>query len=121
MQHALAKHSETVLAEFTVAPQVSKQSGVPSYHEWLIEFTHPPRSIPAFVQDLEQELRRLNSYYDDLVAGKVLHPLHVTQLTKGTFKQHMQTTNTLGGQNKVVRLANDRALADVLLAYKVYI
>jgi hypothetical protein len=121
MQHALAQHPETVLTEFTVAPQVSKQSGMPSYHEWLIEFTHPPQNIPAFAQDLEQTLRLLNSYYDDLVAGKVLHPLHITQLTKGAFKQHMQTKNTLGGQNKVVRLANHRFLADALLAYKVYI
>jgi hypothetical protein len=121
MQHALAQHPETVLTEFTVAPQVSKQSGVPSYHEWLIEFTHPPQNIPAFAQDLEQALRLLNSYYDDLVAGKVLHSLHITQLTKGAFKQHMQIKNTLGGQNKVVRLANDRSLADALLAYKVYI
>lgn len=120
MQYALAKHPETVLTEFTVAPQVSKQSGVPSYHEWLIEFAHPPQNIPTFAQDLEQELRRSNSYYNDLVAGKVLHPLHITQLARGTFKQHMQAKNTLGGQNKVVHLANDRALADTLLAYQMY-
>jgi GH3 auxin-responsive promoter len=119
MQHALAKHSETVLTEFTVAPQVSNQSGVPSYHEWLIEFTHPPQNIAAFTQDLDLELRRLNSYYDDLVAGKVLHPLHITQLTKDAFKQHMKAENKLGGQNKAVRLANDRTLADALLAHKV--
>ena len=119
MQHTLAKHSETVLTEFTVAPQVSTQPGVPSYHEWLIEFSHPPQRIPAFAQDLEQELRRLNTYYNDLVAGKVLQSLQITQLTRGAFKQHMQAENKLGGQNKVVHLANDRALADALLAHKV--
>ena len=119
MQYALAKHPETVLTEFTVAPQISKRSGVPSYHEWLIEFTHPPQNISAFAQDLDLELRRLNSYYDDLVAGKVLHPLHITELAKDAFKQHMKAENKLGGQNKAVHLANDRALADALLAHRV--
>ncbi len=120
MQHALAKHAEAVLEEFTVAPQVSNQPGRPSYHEWLIAFTHPPRNIQTFAQDLEQELRRLNAYYDDLVTGKVLHPLQITQLARGAFAQHMQATHTLGGQNKVVHLANDRVLADTLLTYQVH-
>lgn len=119
MQYALAKYSETVLAEFTVAPQVSKQPGMPSYHEWLIAFVHPPRDLQAFAQYLDQALRRLNTYYDDLVAGKVLQPLHITQLTQDAFKRHMQAQGKLGGQNKVVHLANDRALADALLAYRV--
>lgn len=116
MQYALAKHPETVMREFTVAPQVSKQQGVPSYHEWLIEFSQPPHDVFSFAQDLEQELRRLNTYYNDLLAGKVLRPLRITQLTQGTFQQYMQDNNKLGGQNKVVRLANDRVLANTLLA-----
>jgi len=48
-----------------------------------------------------------------------LKPLQITQLTRGTFKQNMQAANKLGGQNKVVRLANDRELADALLAHQV--
>jgi len=119
MQHALAQHPETKLAEFTVAPQVSKISGKSSYHEWLIEFVHPPQNMQIFAQDLEQELCRLNTYYNDLVTGKILKPLQITQLTRGTFKQNMQAANKLGGQNKVVRLANDRELADALLAHQV--
>jgi len=119
MQYALTKHPETVLAEFTVAPQVSKQPGAPSYHEWLVEFSHPPQSMPAFAQDLEQALRRSNTYYNDLVVGKVLQSLQITQLAGGAFRQYMQAENKLGGQNKVVHLSNDRALADALLAHKV--
>ena len=118
MQHALAAHPEAVLTEFTVAPQVSQQPATPSYHEWLVEFTRPPKNIPAFAQDLDQQLRQLNAYYNDLVAGKVLQPLQLTQLPEGTFKQHMQAKGKLGGQNKVVRLANDRTLADALLAHR---
>ncbi len=121
MQYALAKHTETVLEEFTVAPQVSDRPDMPSYHEWLVAFTHPPQDIQNFAQDLERELRRLNAYYDDLVAGKVLQPLRITQLTRGAFQQHMQAENKLGGQNKVVHLTNDRVLANALLAYRVHI
>ncbi|MHA7878003.1 MAG: GH3 auxin-responsive promoter family protein [Bacteroidota bacterium] len=119
MQYALAKQPETVLAEFTVAPQISSQTDMPSYHEWFIEFTHPPQSIASFAQDLEQTLRQLNTYYDDLVAGKVLQPLQITQLTQGTFKRYMRAENKLGGQNKVVHLANNRDLADVLVVHSV--
>ncbi len=119
MQRALAQHPETVLEEFTVAPQVSNQPGMPSYHEWFIEFIHPPQSLTSFAQDLEQTLRQSNTYYSDLVEGKVLQPLHITQLTQGTFKRYMRAEGKLGGQNKVVHLANNRNLADALLGYTV--
>ena len=118
MQHTLAKHPEAVLAEFTVSPQVSQQPNTPSYHEWLVEFSRAPQDITAFAQDLDQEMRHLNTYYNDLVTGKVLQPLQLRSLPRGTFKQHMKATGKLGGQNKVVRLANDRTLANALLAQK---
>lgn len=118
MQHALSQHPETTLTEFTVAPQISTQARASSYHEWLIEFAHPPKNIATFAQSLEHSLRRSNSYYDDLLAGKVLQPLCITQLAQGAFQQHMKATNTLGGQNKVVRLSNDRLLANALMTYK---
>jgi hypothetical protein len=109
-----------VLEEFTVAPQVSDRLDMPSYHEWLVAFTHPPQNIQTFAQDLDRELRRLNAYYDDLVAGKVLQPLRITPLTRGAFQRYMQSENKLGGQNKVVHLTNDRVLANALLAYKLH-
>lgn len=118
MQRTLAKHPEAALAEFTVAPQVSQQPDTPSYHEWLVEFSQVPKNGAAFAQDLDQEMRQLNAYYNDLVTGNVLHPLQLRSLSQGTFKQHMQATGKLGGQNKVVRLANNRILADAILALK---
>ena len=118
MQHALAKHPEAVLTEFTVAPHVSQQPGESSYHEWLVEFSRPPENTAAFAQDLDQKLCQLNAYYNDLVAGKVLQPLQLTQLPQDTFKQHMQAKEKLGGQNKVIRLTNDRTLAGTLLVHR---
>lgn len=118
MQQTLAKHPEAVLTEFTVAPRVSSEPGVSSYHEWLIEFAELPQDVSAFAQDLDRELCQSNAYYHDLTSGKVLHPLQITQLAKGSFKQYMQATNALGGQNKVVHLSNERGMADVLLSYQ---
>ncbi len=118
MQHALSKHPEVVLTEFTVAPHVSQQEGEASYHEWLVEFAHPPQDTKRFSHDLEQEIRRLNAYYDDLIQGKTLQQLRVTQLDRGAFQQYMRSQDKLGGQNKVVRLANNRSVADALLPYK---
>lgn len=118
IERTLATHPEARLTAFTVAPQVSQQPDVPSYHEWLVEFSHPPTNTSAFAQDLDQEMRRLNAYYNDLVAGKVLQPLHLTQLPKDTFRQYLQAKGQLGGQNKMVHLANDRTLAEALLAIR---
>ena len=39
-------------------------------------------------------------------------------MQKNGFIEYMRTLGKLGGQNKVPRLANDRALADVLNKYE---
>ena len=50
----------------------------------------------------------------DLIQGKVLQPLKITQVQKGGFQAYMKTIGKLGGQNKTPRLSNDRKIADVL-------
>ena len=117
MQYALDQHPEAVLVEFTVAPQVGQQAGDPSYHEWFIEFTNPPQDLASFAQALDQAVRKQNAYYDDLIRGSILQPLKITSLPRGSFQQYMQLHGKLGGQNKVVRLANDRIVAEALLAH----
>ena len=114
----LTKHPLVRITEFTVAPWVSKAPGQASYHEWLIEFSNPPANRTAFASDLDQKMCQLNSYYHDLVQGHVLDPLKVTALIPGAFKQYMRASGKLGGQNKVVRLANNRLVADQLKPYQ---
>ncbi|MBK0401979.1 GH3 auxin-responsive promoter family protein [Adhaeribacter sp. BT258] len=103
------------VAEFTVAPHISSTEGEPSYHEWLIEFDQKPANMPAFERTLNNELCKLNSYYDDLIKGHVLSQLRVTALPEAAFQNYMRSQGKLGGQNKVPRLSNDRNLADGLL------
>ena len=59
-------------------------------------------------------MQQQNSYYKDLITGKVLQPLKITVVKKEGFKNYMKSVGKLGGQNKVPRLANDRKIADAL-------
>jgi hypothetical protein len=117
MQRALRDFPEVQLAEFSVAPQVTPHQGLP-HHEWLIAFVRPPRSLDAFERALDEQLRGLNVYYDDLVAGNILRPLRITPLRPDAFQQYMKSIGKLGGQNKVPRLSNDRKIAEAVLAWK---
>ena len=101
------------VTEFHLAPQVNPSEGLP-YHEWFIEFDELPKGVDAFKQELDFELRKRNSYYDDLIAGNVLQPLKITLLQKNAFQNYAKSEGKLGGQNKIPRLANDRKIADVL-------
>ncbi|MEN8666964.1 MAG: GH3 auxin-responsive promoter family protein, partial [Flavobacteriaceae bacterium] len=116
MQQAIAQTDARVL-EFTVAPQASPASGLP-YHEWLVAFEKEPTDMDVFTSVLDQQLQEQNSYYKDLIVGKVLRALKLTTLPAHAFTDYMKTKGKLGGQNKVQRLANDRQIADALLKIK---
>lgn len=113
MKQAISEHGFTI-SEFTVAPQTSpSDQGLP-YHEWLIEFENTPQSIEAIEASLDQFMQDQNSYYFDLIQGKILRPLKIKILPKDSFNILMKKEGKLGGQNKVPRLSNDRKIADRL-------
>ncbi len=113
MKRAMEKFPEAGLIEFTVAPKVTVSEGLP-HHEWLIEFSRPPRQLEEFELELDHQLRSLNVYYDDLITGNILRTLRITSLPANTFINYMRSLGKLGGQNKVPRLSNDRKIADEL-------
>jgi hypothetical protein len=113
IRHAMEKHPEADLIEFTVAPQVNPEEGLPC-HEWYVEFGSRPKDMEAFALDVDNKLRELNSYYDDLIVGHILRTLKLMPVKKGAFQEYMKSEGKLGGQNKVPRLANDRKIADFL-------
>ncbi|TXD83976.1 GH3 auxin-responsive promoter family protein [Subsaximicrobium wynnwilliamsii] len=106
--------SKIQVSEFTVAPQINPSAGLP-YHEWFIEFENEPENPSALAKDIDQSLQNQNSYYKDLILGKVLQPLKITAVKKNGFQDYMKSIGKLGGQNKLPRLANDRKIADALL------
>ena len=114
MNKAISKFNFSI-TEFTVAPQITPSEENLPYHEWLVEFDRPPENLQQVAKFLDIEMQQQNSYYFDLIEGKVLQPLKITSLKRDSFQQFMKSQGKLGGQNKVPRLSNDRKIADALL------
>lgn len=112
LQEAI-KNTKTSVSEFTVAPQINPKNGLP-YHEWFLEFENEPENLSALAKKIDKSLQKQNSYYFDLIQGKVLQPLKITKVKKGGFHQYMKSVGKLGGQNKIPRLSNDRKIVEVL-------
>lgn len=120
VEHALkevVENTNIAINEFTVAPQVTPQDGLP-YHEWFIEFENEPQDMDNFIASLDKNMQDQNSYYFDLIEGKVLQTLKVRKVVKNGFQEYMKSIGKLGGQNKVPRLSNDRKIADKLKIYE---
>jgi len=107
------KYSSAQVSEFTVAPQINPKSGLP-YHEWFVEFQREPDSLIDFSNKIDKSLQEQNSYYFDLIDGKILKTLKITTVLKGGFNQYMRSKGKLGGQNKLPHLSNDRIIANAL-------
>ncbi|WP_333693503.1 GH3 auxin-responsive promoter family protein [Flavobacterium sp.] len=123
-EHVIGKEVEQALKEamdgttvrvneFTVAPQITPESGLP-YHEWFIEFENEPENTELFALKIDNAMRKQNTYYNDLIEGKVLRTLVITNVAQNGFQDYMKSIGKLGGQNKLPRLCNDRAIADKL-------
>jgi hypothetical protein len=117
MKKTCEEFPEVGLVEFTVAPNVAPAEGLP-LHEWYIEFASMPKDIIAFEKQLDLQLRKKNSYYDDLITGAVLRPLEIIPLQSNAFINYMKSIGKLGGQNKLPRLSNDRKIADSMQSLK---
>jgi hypothetical protein len=75
------------------------------------------QEMDAFAALLNKHMCEKNVYYNDLITGNILEPLHITVLHKDAFINYMRSEGKLGGQNKVPRLSNDRKLAEGLSQY----
>ncbi len=127
-EHVIGKEVEVALKqtltefdvrvnEFSVAPQINPKEGLP-YHQWMIEFDKAPQDIDAFAQRLDEHMCLQNTYYKDLIQGKILRTLVITKIQTDGFQNYMSSIGKLGGQNKIPRLTNDRKLAQKLLKFK---
>lgn len=101
------------ISEFTVAPQVAPEEGLP-YHEWFVEFDQEPEDLEAFAKRVDDSMQAQNIYYFDLIEGKVLRPAVIRKIRKGGFHAYMESIGKLGGQNKIPQLSDNRKIADVL-------
>jgi len=108
--------SSVRITEFTVAPQINPNEGLP-FHEWFVEFENEPDNISALAKKIDASLQKQNSYYFDLIEGKVLQPLKITKVEKDGFQNYMKSIDKLGGQNKIPRLSNDRKIVEEFPQY----
>lgn len=113
---AAAIATGAIVNDYTAAP-VYMDHDARGGHEWIVEFERAPHSLDAFIDHLDNTLRAVNSDYDAKRRGDMAlrRPL-VHDVPSGTFYQWMKGRNKLGGQNKVPRLSNDRAVVERLLA-----
>lgn len=119
VEYSLMKAAEEEglkIIEFTVAPMVEQGKGK-SYHEWFVEFENTPGNMQAFIEKVDDNLRKKNVYYDDLITGNILQKLKINKVKKNGFIDYMKSIGKLGGQNKLPRLSNDRKIAEAMQSY----
>ena len=116
MKTALEAFPEVEITEFTVAPQIEPDKGLP-YHEWFVEFVSYPHNINKFREYIDESMQQQNTYYRDLVQGKVLRSIVISSLEKNAFNNYMKSKGRLGGQNKIPRLQNNRSIANILMGF----
>jgi hypothetical protein len=121
VEEAMQKATESTgarISEFTVAPQITPENDELPYHEWFIEFEKEPEDMKLFNSMLDNALQKQNSYYFDLIEGKILQQLKICTIPQDGFQQYMKSIGKLGGQNKLPRLSNDRKIAEQLVKIK---
>ena len=112
------ENSNIRVKEFTVAPEISPEIGLP-YHEWFIEFDNPPIDIIGFSEKINRALQNKNIYYNDLIEGKILRSLVISEVKKNGFNNYMKSIGKLGGQNKIPRLSDNRKIANILKEFTI--
>ena len=100
--------------DYTAAPLflLDKAKG---RHQWLIEFEVMPPSIPEFAALLDRELQALNSDYEAKRYKEIsLQPLEVVVASKDSFYEWLKRKGKAGGQHKIPRLSNSRAIFEAI-------
>ena len=111
--HEALQQSNARITEFTVAPQVNPEQGLP-YHQWYIEFEKEPDDLENFARKIDLSMQKQNIYYKDLIQGSILRTLIISKVKKGGFHAYMKSVGKLGGQNKIPQLSNERKIVDIL-------
>ncbi|GIV25089.1 MAG: hypothetical protein KatS3mg026_0781 [Bacteroidia bacterium] len=98
--------------EYTVGPYLGPEK---PRHEWLLEVEAEPTSWQAFLIVLDQTLRQINPYYEDLRRGAILDAPRLYRLPVGASYAYLAKAGKLGGQHKFPHLRSDRTLLEALL------
>jgi hypothetical protein len=110
-----AERTNSVVNDYTAAPvYFSEHSN--GAHEWLIEFEKEPADMNAFIFELDDHLKSINSDYEAKRHKNIALRLPIVhKLPSGTFTNWLRSKGKLGGQHKVPRLSNERTLLEDIL------
>jgi hypothetical protein len=102
------------IVEFTVAPKALPEGGGRPYHDWYVEFDGDVPDRDRFIAAVDDHIRSVNYNYNafrhaGVVAAPRLHPVR-----PAAFRDYMKSIGKMGGQYKVPRLQNSRAVVEAL-------
>lgn len=104
------------VSEYTAAPVYMNAEGQ-CRHQWLVEFSKQPDDMERFARLLDERLQQLNSDYEAKRFKNItLQRLELIAVPQGTFEAWLKSKGKLGGQHKVPRLSNERAIVEEILA-----
>lgn len=113
-----AEKTNAVVNDYTAAPVYFTENNNGA-HEWLIEFEKEPDDFNIFIAELDNELKNINSDYEAKRHKSIALRLPIVHLLPpGTFSSWLRSKGKLGGQHKVPRLSNERAMLEEILAIK---
>jgi GH3 auxin-responsive promoter family protein len=102
--------------EYTAAPVFMDETGK-CRHQWVIEFTKMPANVGEFATILDRTLQNVNSDYEAKRYKNItLQPLEIIVGRTNLFHDWLSSRGKLGGQHKVPRLANNRAIIEEVIA-----
>ena len=102
--------------ETTAAPVFMDETGK-CRHQWVIEFAKMPTNVGEFATILDRTLQNVNSDYEAKRYKNItLQPLEIIVGRTNLFHDWLSSRGKLGGQHKVPRLANNRAIIEEVIA-----
>ena len=105
------------ITNYTIAPIfINKESGA---HQWFIEFTKKPINLKVFMEEVDNQIKQLNSDYKAKRQNNLILTLpKLVVVENNEFYTWLKENNRLGGQHKIPKLCNNRRIAEELLSIK---
>jgi acyl-CoA synthetase (AMP-forming)/AMP-acid ligase II len=109
MQAAILEFNLKV-EDYHVCPNVEEKR-----YEWYIEMNEQlirrGENNEKLIEFMDTKLSDINKYYAHLINGQIINSCQIIYLERGSFAKLRTKLGKEGGQNKVIRLANNRNFA----------
>tara|TARA_Y100000588_G_C14224734_1_gene912610 strand:+ start:194 stop:1699 length:1506 start_codon:yes stop_codon:yes gene_type:complete len=101
--------------DYTVAPIFLENNS--GGHQWFIEFSTKPKKLGPFMQEIDSQLKQLNSDYETKRSNDLILKFpELVVLKNNEFYLWLKENNKLGGQYKIPRLTASREIAEKLIS-----